>query len=244
LVRRPAVYLLDEPLSNIDARLREALRRELKQLHRQLAATMVYVTHDQEEALTLGDRVAVLAEGRIQQVGAPNELYDCPRNRRVAGFLGVPETNFVAGRLEAVEGVVRFVTGGWSVALDSEAAARVKPYLQRPIVLMVRPENVRLASVDEPGGVAARVVQVQPLTGMALVCVGERRGVSPPCESPKESEAASVLLMSRTVMSGAAARVRMAAGDLVSMHLDMRQASVFDPATGENLGWPQVVEGN
>jgi ABC-type sugar transport system ATPase subunit len=149
----------------------------------------------------------------------------------------VPDTNFVQGRLEALDGVVRFVAGEWSVALDSRATARVKPYLQRSVVLAVRPEDVRLGAADETGGVAARIVEVQPLSGVALVRVGERGGVSPLVG--KEVEAASATLMSRT-----SARVRMAAGDLVSMHLDMRQANVFDPATGENLGWPRVVEGN
>jgi multiple sugar transport system ATP-binding protein len=241
LVRRPAVYLLDEPLSNVDARLRIELRRELKQLHRELAATMIYVTHDQEEALALGDRVAVLAQGRIEQVGAAEELYDRPGNRFVAEFLGVPETNFVAGSLAAVDGQVQFVGSGWSVALDKTTAAQVQRYLARPVVLALRPEDVRIEpSAGGTGGVPGRVVEVQPLAGVALVRVGERRGVSPPCETAEAaSSTASVTLVSRT-----SARARMAAGDLVSMHLDMRQANVFDPQTGENIGWPQVVEGN
>ena len=99
LVRRPKVFLFDEPLSNLDAKLRADTRAELKRLHRQLAVTTIYVTHDQEEAMTLGDRIAVLRAGRLQQCGTPLDVYHAPANRFVAGFIGTPSMNFIEGRL-------------------------------------------------------------------------------------------------------------------------------------------------
>jgi len=99
LVRRPKVFLFDEPLSNLDAKLRADTRAELKRLHRQLAVTTIYVTHDQEEAMTLGDRIAVPCGGRLQQCGAPLDVYHCPVNRFVAGFIGTPSMNFIEGEL-------------------------------------------------------------------------------------------------------------------------------------------------
>ncbi len=232
LLRRPAVYLLDEPLSNVEARLRATLREELRQLQRELKATMVYVTHDQEEALTLGDRVAVLSDGRLQQVGPAEELVDGPRNRVVAGLMGVPERNFVTGRLEAGEGRARFVAGSWSVPLDKMVASRVQRYFAQSVVLGVRAEGVIVAPRgDATGGVPARVTESHPLVGTTVVRVE--------CDAGAADEVTEVLLVSRT-----SARARMAAGDLVSMHLDMRQANVFDPRTGENIDWPRVVEGN
>lgn len=241
LVRQPAVYLLDEPFSNIDERLRDELRRDLRQLQRSLGGTMVYVTHDRDEALALGDRVAVLSEGKLQQIGAPEELYEHPRNRFVAGFLGVPDSNFVVGRLEREGEQVRFVSPTWSVVLDRMTAVRVQPYLTQAVVLGLRPEDVSVvAKADSQDGVTARVVEVQPLAGWMRVCVVSDKGsVGFPGSSSAVRKSADVTLVSRT-----SARARMAAGDLVSMHLNMRQAHVFDPQTGENIGWPQVVEGN
>ncbi len=104
MVRSPAVFLFDEPLSNLDAKLRVEMRRELKQLHRRLQTTMIYVTHDQVEALTLGDRIVVMNEGKIQQVGRPMEVYDWPANRFVAGFIGTPAMNFIGGELSDSNG--------------------------------------------------------------------------------------------------------------------------------------------
>src|SRR5262249_13610718 len=104
LVREPAVFLLDEPLSNLDARLRGEMRVEIAALHRRLGATTIYVTHDQLEAMTLGDRLVVLREGVVQQVGPPLEVYARPANRFVAGFIGTPPMNFVAGRVARAGG--------------------------------------------------------------------------------------------------------------------------------------------
>src|SRR5690606_17079782 len=105
IVRKPRVFLFDEPLSNLDAKLRVQMRTEISKLHRQLGATMVYVTHDQVEAMTMGDRIVVLRDGYIQQIDKPLELYDHPANKFVAGFIGSPSMNFVPGRIENGSGL-------------------------------------------------------------------------------------------------------------------------------------------
>jgi ABC-type sugar transport system ATPase subunit len=144
LVRRPDAYLLDEPLSNLDAGTRVQMRTELKRLHREVGATMLHVTHDQVEALTLGDRIAVMHAGRVRQVGTPDELYSRPRDRFVAAFLGTPAMNF----------------------LSPEAA---RPFFPVPqgIVVGVRPEHVRVV----PNGVLAQVEIVEVAGGDAFVHV-------------------------------------------------------------------------
>ncbi|RMH04957.1 MAG: ATP-binding cassette domain-containing protein [Planctomycetota bacterium] len=128
IVRDPAAFLFDEPLSNLDAKLRVEMRAELKALHRRLGATTLYVTHDQEEAMTLGDRLVVMKDGVVQQVAPPAEVYDRPANRFVAGFVGTPPMNFLAGRLEAADGCLRPAPGGDEViGLRPDALAPLAP---------------------------------------------------------------------------------------------------------------------
>jgi multiple sugar transport system ATP-binding protein len=160
IVREPCVFLFDEPLSNLDARLRAETRTELVRLHRELGTTMVYVTHDQVEAMTMGQRIAVLRDGRLQQVAAPLQLYDRPGNRFVAGFIGSPPMNFFPGRLEAGR---RFV--GRSFALELESSD--DDVADRDIILGVRPEHVRPAGDD--ADLRVRVLVVEPLGSETLV---------------------------------------------------------------------------
>jgi len=144
LVREPDVFLLDEPLSNLDAKLRVQMRAELLKLHRQLNTTTLYVTHDQTEAMTLGDRVAVLNEGRLQQVAPPQELYDFPENRFVAGFIGDPAMNVVPADLRRQRDACVVDHSGFTVSVpggDDPVAA-----LDRPVEFGVRPEDVSLAA--------------------------------------------------------------------------------------------------
>ncbi|HEU0299775.1 MAG TPA: sn-glycerol-3-phosphate ABC transporter ATP-binding protein UgpC [Longimicrobium sp.] len=141
IVRDPAVFLFDEPLSNLDAKLRVQMRAEISALHRRLGATMVYVTHDQVEAMTLGDRIVVLHEGRIQQIGAPLHLYDHPANRFVAGFIGSPAMNFFEGVVQGGE-APSFVAehGAFRLSLDAAWAERLRPYGGKAVTLGIRPE--------------------------------------------------------------------------------------------------------
>ncbi|HET7611266.1 MAG TPA: sn-glycerol-3-phosphate ABC transporter ATP-binding protein UgpC [Rhodanobacteraceae bacterium] len=151
LVREPKVFLLDEPLSNLDAKLRAAMRVEIARLHQRLAATMIHVTHDQVEAMTLGERIVVMHEGEIQQVDTPMRLYRQPANLFVAGFLGSPAMNFFRGRLGA-EAAPRFDMGSVGLPLGDAAiaSARLEACRGREIVLGLRPEHLELADDDAP----------------------------------------------------------------------------------------------
>jgi multiple sugar transport system ATP-binding protein len=156
IVRQPKVFLFDEPLSNLDASLRVQMRIELAKLHRDLATTMVYVTHDQVEAMTLADRIVVLNGGRIEQIGAPLDLYHRPDNLFVAGFLGAPPMNFIKGTVTGGDGEGTAITlgGGASVRAASEAVQGA------PVTVGIRPEHLQ---ADSPGGIAAVVFAVERL---------------------------------------------------------------------------------
>ncbi|PVE55147.1 ABC transporter ATP-binding protein [Rhizobium rhizogenes] len=141
IVREPQVFLFDEPLSNLDAELRVQMRVEISKLHKQLGTTMIYVTHDQTEAMTLADKIVVLRGGKIEQVGAPLDLYDDPENRFVAGFVGSPKMNFLPGKVahETAEGVTITLDHAPTFSLTLPVAAR--PGIGAPITLGIRPEH-------------------------------------------------------------------------------------------------------
>ncbi len=161
LVREPAVFLLDEPLSNLDAKLRTSMRAEIIKLHKRLGATFVYVTHDQIEAMTMGDRIVVMDHGRVQQIDTPQNLYNQPANQFVAGFIGNPQMNFL-------DVLLGRDAQGWYLELPT-AAVRLdwpdtvlQPYQGRQLVLGIRPDSV---SIAPPGLVIARVEVVEALGG-------------------------------------------------------------------------------
>jgi ABC-type sugar transport system ATPase subunit len=168
IVRNPRVFLFDEPLSNLDAALRGRMRIELKKLHRRLAATMLYVTHDQVEAMTLADRIVVLNHGVIQQAGTPRELYENPRNRFVAGFIGTPQMNFLEGRLQRVDGALTFRLSD-DVALPVDTSILRSPLDQaRDAILGLRPADLNVAS-DGPGALVGELDVVEPLGWESLL---------------------------------------------------------------------------
>ncbi|HET7514171.1 MAG TPA: ABC transporter ATP-binding protein, partial [Gaiella sp.] len=150
IVRNPQAFLMDEPLSNLDAKLRVEMRAEISRIQRDLGVTTIYVTHDQTEALTMGDRVAVMRNGVLQQVAVPKELYDRPRNLFVAEFIGSPAMNLVTARLERRDGDVRVVFGSHRLRLD-EAMLTQRPGLRayegKKVVLGIRPEDIEDAAV-------------------------------------------------------------------------------------------------
>ncbi len=158
LVREAGVYLFDEPLSNLDAKLRAELRRELKLLHQALGSTMIYVTHDQAEAMTLATRIVVMQGGQIQQIGTPGEVYERPANRFVAGFLGSPSMNFVDGQLDTAG---RFSAGALAVSLMPSHAAP-----ERAVTLAVRPEDIH---ITDDGPLQAIVTLVEPMGNHQVV---------------------------------------------------------------------------
>jgi len=154
IVRDPAVFLFDEPLSNLDAKLRVAMRVEIKELHQRLKTTIVYVTHDQIEAMTMADKIVVMRDGRVEQIGAPLDLYDNPSNTFVAGFIGSPSMNFIKGKLGSIDGrtVVR-ADGGAVLPVEGVQAEE-----GRPVVYGIRPEHIDVG----PGGLPARVSVLEP----------------------------------------------------------------------------------
>jgi len=167
IVRDPKCFLFDEPLSNLDAKLRVQTRAELKQLHKRLSTTTIYVTHDQEEAMTLGDRVVVMSEGLIQQADTPLTVYERPVNRYVAGFLGTPPMNFIDGQLVDAAGTLRFQGHGVDIALPPEWKDRVASNIGSDAVLGIRPEGLFLHQNDNANNpdckIDATVNVVEPL---------------------------------------------------------------------------------
>jgi multiple sugar transport system ATP-binding protein len=225
IVRQPKAFLFDEPLSNLDAQLRVQMRSELKKLHRRLQTTVVYVTHDQEEAMTLGDRIVVMHAGMVHQTGRPLEVFSAPVNRFVAQFVGTPPMNFFDGELVVRDGAVLFETAGGAVRLSGELSARLQGYTGRRMILGVRPEALGLGapsqrpeSPDEATstGLPMRVQVVEPL--------GENTDV----------------YLQPTVGGQVVARVPsrsgISEGSMVNVFLDVSRTNVFEPGeTGLNV---------
>lgn len=169
IVRKPKAFLFDEPLSNLDAKMRVQMRVEISKLHNQLQSTMIYVTHDQVEAMTMGDRIVVMKDGLIQQVAEPIALYNSPNNMFVAGFIGSPPMNFFRGKIESKQGGLWFtedtVAGksGFSVRVGDAMAGKLNAYAAKPVVFGSRPEDINdklLAPQSNPAHVASATVEV------------------------------------------------------------------------------------
>ena len=213
LVRDAGVFLFDEPLSNLDAQLRAELRVEIKRLHTQLDATMIYVTHDQIEALTLADRIAVMRDRRIQQIGTPQEIYQRPANRFVATFVGSPAMSFLARPARARGRSVALRGRRHRVAASAATPSADAPQDGMPVELGIRPEHVELA----PGGADAwdaPVELVEPL-GSDLLAWTRIGGRSVTIRLPAETP--------------------IAAGDRLKLRLPDRRVNLFDAASGARL---------
>ncbi|WP_312907514.1 ABC transporter ATP-binding protein [Natronosalvus caseinilyticus] len=211
IVRDPTVFLLDEPLSNLDAKLRDVMRKEILRLQRELEVTAVYVTHDQTEAMAMGDRVAVMNEGELQQVGPPEEVYLSPANEFVAGFLGSPSMNFVTATVDAVDGRVQFDGPGtftYTVSDDSLASS-IERYDR--LTVGVRPEDL---SIVDDGGFSAEVTVVEAMGDENVVYL----------------EVGDVELTARID-----SHIRFSRGDQVRLDFSDDDLYLFDPDTGEAL---------
>lgn len=216
LVREPAVFLFDEPLSNLDAKLRVHMRAEIIKLQKALATTMVYVTHDQVEAMTMGDRICVLDAGRIMQVETPRALYERPANRFVATFLGSPAMNLLRGRLVQERGTSYFVADGIRLPLPPDKADRVTPYVNRAVELGIRPEHIRDGRAAPHGdAVVQGTVGLIELMGHELIVHADVAG--------------------QPVVARLDAQAPVAPGVEHALLFDMRSSHVFDPDNGINV---------
>ena len=217
LARRPKIYLFDEPLSNLDAKLRVEMRTEMKLMHQRLKTTTVYVTHDQIEAMTLGDKVAVMKDGIIQQFGTPKEIYNDPANLFVASFIGSPPMNFIPLRLHRQEGrLVALLDSGQArcvLALGTEDMALA----DREVILGMRPEQIALASGDANGLPSIRAeVQVTEPTGPDTLVFVELNQTKVCCRLAPD--------------------LAPQVGETLTLQLDPAKVLLFDAKTGERLG--------
>jgi multiple sugar transport system ATP-binding protein len=215
IVRDPKVFLFDEPLSNLDAKLRVQMRTEMKKLHKRVATTMIYVTHDQVEAMTLADRVVVMCEGRVEQIGTPETIYNEPASTFVAAFIGAPTMNLVPARLESKDGERRVLLGpDASFAVPAETTAG-RDWLGRELIFGLRPEHLGwVAANPGPESFEAVASVVEPLGADTLVFF-EISGIEMVARVPPDA-------------------VR-SAGDRLRLRPDLRRMHLFDPATGRRI---------
>jgi multiple sugar transport system ATP-binding protein len=237
-VRLPAVFLLDEPLTHLEAAERVRLRAELASLLRGLEATAVYVTHDQSQAMAVGDRVAVMRAGQIEQVAEPWKLYLRPDNIFVASFMGEPAMNLVAGRLEADAGRTWVVLGNQRLPVPSSPAGMLRSRIGGPVTVGIRPEHVADAdtAVERPAVLFSTADRVEDLGSHLLIgCPLDTMAITvadrPGAERQRLSRAVLIARFPRT------SRVR--PGDRVELAVDMAELSFFDPVTGEALWNPE-----
>jgi multiple sugar transport system ATP-binding protein len=214
IVREPAVFLMDEPLSNLDAKLRVSARAEITKLHKRLGTTFIYVTHDQVEAMTMGDRIAVLADGILQQIDSPRALYNTPNNVFVAGFIGSPSMNFFNATLVQEEGKMIVDTGDFRVEIPEELQAPYKDSVGKEVIFGMRPENIHVPQYAPPGIIAAPIevtIEVVELLGHELNLFAT---------SGKNSLVATV-----------DTRLQANVGNKIGLVMDMGQMHIFDKDT-------------
>jgi len=228
LVRQPKVFLFDEPLSNLDANLRQLMRTEISRLHRRLAATMIYVTHDQVEAMTLGDRIAVMKDGVIQQVADPMHLYQKPANLFVAGFIGSPPMNFFCGTIVPQGNALCFqeqsgdptaMSNPITLRLEDATAPPLQGYLGKKIIFGIRPEDL----IHKPEGQAPPPERMVEVVAEAVQPMGS--------ETHVHLASGAHSFVARVPPSDPAR-----ANQKLAFVFEMRHAHFFDPATGKAIG--------
>ena len=238
IVRQPRAFLMDEPLSNLDAKLRVQMRAEIAQLQRSLGTTMIYVTHDQTEAMTLGSRVAVLQHGVLQQVAPPQELYRRPVNLFVAGFIGSPPMNLIDARLERGpdgSGGPRVLFGGHELDIPAKVMAdrpALAGYLGRDIVVGVRPEHLQDAGPlreTAPGSVVELPVRLREELGAEVYIHCGIGSVA------HHSEAAQDVTSLATLIARMDGQTALAEGQRARIHVDTTELHFFDPGTGQAI---------
>ncbi|MEV0982563.1 sn-glycerol-3-phosphate ABC transporter ATP-binding protein UgpC [Streptomyces sp. NPDC049915] len=246
IVRDPKAFLMDEPLSNLDAKLRVQMRTQISRLQRRLGTTTVYVTHDQTEAMTLGDRVVVMRQGVVQQVGTPAQLYDFPRNLFVAGFIGSPAMNFLNATMEG--GILHSAIGDLPLE-DRTRQALQRHNAPREVIVGLRPEAFEDAALAHDGRgpvVTATVDVLESLGSDVYVYFTEEGGPAQAAELEelatdsglRDTGAASV----QQIVARLDAATRAREGQPLELRVDMRKAHVFAPATGVNLSHPDNAD--
>ena len=226
IVRQPKVFLFDEPLSNLDAQLRVQMRREISRLHQELGATMIYVTHDQVEAMTLGDRIVVMNKGHVQQIDSPMRLYDHPANRFVAGFIGSPAMNFITGTITASEFTAS--EGAFTVKIPPSLTDRVGEISGKAVTMGIRPEDVSVALASGPA-----------------LFAGESTIVDPPALAPARLDIVEALgnemfvyatVGAFTITARISPQPLPKPGEPVTLAFDLAKAHFFDEESGQRVG--------
>ena len=224
IVRNPKVFLFDEPLSNLDAKLRVQMRAEIKRLHQRLSATMIFVTHDQVEAMTMAEQIIILRDGRVEQVGTPLELYDKPANAFVAGFIGSPAMNLIQGTFEHADGGLRFIPQNARpipVPTDTlPGADEIVP--GRQYLLGLRPEHITLPEASSASGSSGTHGEIA-----AEVALVEVTGLDTHIVAAAQHGEVTILVRGR---------LDAAAGDRLSLRPNFPLANVFDAVTGARIG--------
>jgi multiple sugar transport system ATP-binding protein len=215
IVRDPSVFLFDEPLSNLDAKMRVAMRNEIRRLHRELGTTMIYVTHDQVEAMTMGTRIAVMNEGRVQQLDEPKTIYGEPANEFVAGFIGSPPMNLLRGRLVGEGDALAFQSGNLRLALTAPRRAKLAARAGSEVTLGLRPEDLSESPAGGAARIEATVESAEPLGHEVLLHL---KAGSTPLTARLGAEATGAF------------------GEARTLYVDPARAHFFDGRTGERLG--------
>jgi multiple sugar transport system ATP-binding protein len=214
LVRDPKAFLMDEPLSNLDAMLRVQMRTEIKRLHQELSTTVIYVTHDQMEAMTMADRIAVMSGGVVQQLGTPNEIYDHPSNTFVAGFIGSPTMNFLHGQVGTDGGATVIQGEGWALSLSAANAGRVRASATGEVIVGARHTNLTVLPDSASEGLPARIYTVEPTGDLTYV---------------------HVWLGTQLLVASAPGTYRGAANQPIRLAFDQERLYVFDAETKRAL---------
>jgi multiple sugar transport system ATP-binding protein len=240
IARQPQVFLLDEPLSNLDAQLRDDTRAELKQLHQSVGVTTIYVTHDQVEAMTLADQIVVLNRGKIQQIGAPQQIYAQPANEMVATFLGSPPMNILSGLYQDKMFYKTILIGGHPIPCPERFLEGLAAYMNRPIHVGLRPEHIQIASQPEASHLTVEVLLVEPLGRETLVrtqLANGRSNGTTICNPnsvaiyPSNSVESEVATLNLQIPPDQQVSV----GDRLPILLDLNYALIFDPQTGDRI---------
>jgi multiple sugar transport system ATP-binding protein len=259
IVRQPQAFLMDEPLSNLDAKLRVQMRAEIARLQHDLGVTTIYVTHDQVEAMTMGDRVAVMRKGELQQVASPQELYDSPVNLFVGGFIGSPAMNMIEGTLDRQNGHLAVKTGAETLTLDQETLAKrpaLVRYAGREVIVGIRPEDLEDAALEPDTPPDRRLqgsVELTEALGSEIMAhftiaatpavtedvreLARDTGDDRVQELPERGDAKA------TLVGRFGARSRVRTGDQVEVAVDTRALHFFDPKTGLGIYDQSTSEG-